>query len=86
MLSMRELDRNASGRGKPQLMIDGGQRANKKVCDFVKPPFKNYSKTGIFRELCDIWNWKAENHNTNICDSLDRLGEVKTSTIVLPWP
>ena len=31
MLSMRELDRNASGRGKPQLMIDGGQRANKKV-------------------------------------------------------
>jgi len=34
MLSMRELDRNASGRGKPQLMIDGGQRANKKVCLF----------------------------------------------------
>lgn len=72
MLSMRELDRNASGRGKPQLMIDGGQRANK--------------KTEIFRELCDIWNWKAENHQTNICDSLDRLGEVKTSTVVLPWP
>ncbi|CBY30569.1 unnamed protein product [Oikopleura dioica] len=72
MLSMRELDRNASGRGKPQLMIDGGQRANK--------------KTEIFRELCDIWNWKAENHHTNICDSLDRLGEVKTSTVVLPWP
>ena len=31
ILSMRELDRNASGRGKPQLMVDGGIRAHKKV-------------------------------------------------------
>ena len=33
---MRELDRNASGRGKPQLMVDGGIRAHKKVIKTFK--------------------------------------------------
>lgn len=48
MLSMRELDRNASGRGKPQLMIDGGQRANKKVCFSVKFFCKSIFQDGDF--------------------------------------
>ena len=53
VFSNRELDRNAAGRGKHQLMVDGG----------IDP-----GKVPLIRELCDVWAWKEEHASTQTCE------------------
>ena len=53
VFSNRELDRNAAGRGKHQIMVDGGMEPG---------------KGPLIRELCDVWAWKEEHANTQTCE------------------
>jgi len=73
LFSSRQLDRNAAGRGRHQLMVDGGNHPDRDADPLV-------------RELCDIWEWTEENVSSQTCQGVDRLDEIPPYTASLNWP
>ena len=71
VFSNRQLDRNAAGRGKHQLMIDGGS---------------DPGKAPLIRELCDVWEWKEDLASSQVCEGVERLDEIRDNIISFSWP
>lgn len=45
-------------------------------------------KLPLIRELCDVWEWKEDNAAHNLCEGVERLGEINpiNHIIALAWP
>ena len=39
----------------------------------------------LTRELCDIWEWTEFNAENQVCQGVERLGEVPPFTAALRW-
>lgn len=74
LFSARQLDRNAAGRGRHQLMVDGGLHPD---------GLRNEELT---RELCDIWEWNEANAESQVCQGVERLDVIPPHTASVNWP
>ena len=43
-------------------------------------------KLPLIRELCDVWEWEEKHSAIQMCEGVERLGEINPNIVALEWP